>query len=299
MRKSLLIALLAFLPAAAQPPRTDSRPVPQRMQNASAPSHVYTRGDVEILTYESEEACNRLQELYHNQNSQPTPGEMAARYYLASTDGSVQPYAVRLPNSFASGRKYPLVIQLHGLNFKEVLFGSRVMYRGMAGPMWIQPDLPVIYGQCFGRPSTFYYGMGEMDVLDVIAEMKRQFPVDPDRVFIMGHSMGGAGSYTVGLHHPDMFGGIMPLDPALWIRPDEMPQVDGAASRHHVRAEALPQRPQRGRVLQERRRGHPEAIPPNSTTGSWPRAVSPPASRCPASRTTSGMSTRTPISSPS
>lgn len=224
MRNLLPIALLAFLPAAAQPPRTDSRPLPQRTQNASAPSHVYKRGDVEILTYESEESCNRLQELYRNQNSPPTPGEMTARYYLASTDGSVQPYAVRLPNGFSGGHRYPLVIQLHGLNFKEVLFGSRVMYRGMAGPMWIQPDLPVIYGQCFGRPSTFYYGMGEMDVLDVIAEMKRRFPVDPDRVFIMGHSMGGAGSYTVGLHHPDMFGGIMPIDPALWIRPDEMPK---------------------------------------------------------------------------
>ena len=88
----------------------------------------------------------------------------------------------------------------------------------MGGPQWIQSDLPVIYTHCFGRPSTFYQGMGEEDVLQVIEEVKRQFPVDPDRVFIMGHSMGGAGSYTVGLHHPDLFGGIMPLDPALWSR---------------------------------------------------------------------------------
>ena len=66
-----------------------------------------------------------------------------------------------------------------------------------------------------GRPTTFYQGMGEVDVRKVIDEAKRLFAVDPDRVFIMGHSMGGAGSYTVGLHYPDRFGGIMAGDPAM------------------------------------------------------------------------------------
>ena len=66
----------------------------------------------------------------------------------------------------------------------------------------------MIYAHCFGGPTTFYQGMGEVDVLKVIAEAKRLFSVDPEQVFIMGHSMGGAGSYTVGLHYPDRFGGI-------------------------------------------------------------------------------------------
>ena len=85
----------------------------------------------------------------------------------------------------------------------------------MGGPQWIEPDLRVIYVHCFGRPSTFYRGMGEEDVLEVIDEVKRRFPVDADRVYIMGHSMGGSGSYTVGLHYPDRFGGIMPIDAAM------------------------------------------------------------------------------------
>lgn len=110
-----------------------------------------------------------------------------------------------------------MVVQLHGLNFHEVLAGSRERYRGMER-QWIEPDLPVIFVQCFGRPSAFYQGMGEEDVLEVIDEVKRRFAVDADRVFVMGHSMGGAGSFTVGLHYPDRFGGILPMDPALWDR---------------------------------------------------------------------------------
>jgi hypothetical protein len=81
--------------------------------------------------------------------------------------------------------------------------------------MWIEADLPVIYVHCFGRPSTFYRGMGEEDVLEVIDEVQRRFPVDSDRVYIMGHSMGGSGCYEIGLHYPDRFGGIMPIDAAM------------------------------------------------------------------------------------
>jgi hypothetical protein len=47
--------------------------------------------------------------------------------------------------------------------------------------------------------------------------------VDPDRVYIMGHSMGGAGSYRIGLHNPDRFGGIGAGDPAMWAKPEIVP----------------------------------------------------------------------------
>jgi len=193
-----------------------NRPQPWWTTNASAPSHVLKRGDLEILTFETEQDYDRLQELYRqSQESQPTPGKMTTRYYRSDIDGSVQPYAVWLPRSYDRAGEYPLVVQLHGTNFKEVLSGSRLTYRGMGGPQWIEPNLPVIYAHCFGGPTTFYQGMGEVDALKVIDEAKRLFAVDPDRVFIMGHSMGGAGSCTVGLHYPDQFGGIMAGDPAM------------------------------------------------------------------------------------
>jgi endo-1,4-beta-xylanase len=199
-------------------------PVAGNWPNASARSHVFERGGVEILSFETEQDYDRLEELYRQgQSAHPSPGVTTTLYYRSKLDGSVQPYAVRLPNGYPRARSYPLVIQLHGTNFKEVLSGSRLMYRGMGGPQWIEPDLQVIYAHCFGGPTTFYIGMGEEDVLAVIAEMKRRFPVDPDRVYIMGHSMGGAGSFMVGLHYPDLFGGVSVGDAAMWSRADPVP----------------------------------------------------------------------------
>jgi enterochelin esterase-like enzyme len=218
--KTLGAGALAYYQKAigARPPDAGNWP------NASVPSHVFQRGDVEILTFETEHDYDRLQELYRQtQDTQPAPGAMATLYYRSKFDGSAQPYSMRLPKDYSRDRKYPLVIQLHGTNFHEILSGSRLNYKGMGGPQWIQPDLPVIYVQCFGGPTTFYIGMGEEDILAVIEEMEARFSVDPDRVYIMGHSMGGAGSYRVGLHFPDLFGGIAAGDPAMWARTEPGP----------------------------------------------------------------------------
>lgn len=42
-------------------------------------------------------------------------------------------------------------------------------------------------------------------------EVRRRWPVDPDRVLLLGYSMGGYGTWNVGLRHPDRFAGIAPL----------------------------------------------------------------------------------------
>jgi pimeloyl-ACP methyl ester carboxylesterase len=213
----LAILLLAAPVALGQQPKSkEAAGKGVRAQGVTAPSRVLSRGDLEIVTFETEADHDRLEELYRQgRETQPEPGTMTPRYLRSRTDNSVQPYAIRLPREFSREKTYPVVIQLHGLNFMEVLSGSRVRYQGMGGPVWIEPDLRVIYVQCFGRPSTFYRGMGEEDVLEVLDDVKSSFPVDADRVYVMGHSMGGSGSYTVGLHYPDLFGGIMPIDAAM------------------------------------------------------------------------------------
>lgn len=223
LRIIALVIVSALAVPAQKPPQVPAAPqapprggMPSMTQTASESSRALKRGDLEILTYETEQDYDRLQELYSKgQEATPAPGALTVQYFRSRTDGSVQPYALWLPRDYSRDKTYPLLIQLHGLNFKRVVAGTRLNYRGLGQAQWIEPHLPVIVAQCFGRPSTFYLGMGEEDVLEVIEQVERRFPVDRDRVFIMGHSMGGAGAYTVGLHYPDLFGGIMPLDAAM------------------------------------------------------------------------------------
>ena len=39
----------------------------------------------------------------------------------------------------------------------------------------------------------------------------RRFAVDTDRVFLSGHSMGGDAAWDIGLAHPDLWAGVIPI----------------------------------------------------------------------------------------
>lgn len=46
-------------------------------------------------------------------------------------------------------------------------------------------------------------------IADVIADCKTRFNIDPDRVILMGHSMGGFGAYHHALRQPDRFAAVI------------------------------------------------------------------------------------------
>jgi pimeloyl-ACP methyl ester carboxylesterase len=48
-------------------------------------------------------------------------------------------------------------------------------------------------------------------VLDVLVDVRKRFAVDSDRVFLAGHGQGGDMAYDVGLSHPDLFAGVIPM----------------------------------------------------------------------------------------
>ena len=49
-------------------------------------------------------------------------------------------------------------------------------------------------------------------MLEVIADVRRRYRVDPDRIYLMGHSMGGYGTNNVAMHHPDLFAAVAPAE---------------------------------------------------------------------------------------
>ncbi len=61
------------------------------------------------------------------------------------------------------------------------------------------------------KPSYRRWCLEESDdyIADVIVECKERFHIDPDRVFLMGHSMGGFGAYQAALRYPDRFAAIV------------------------------------------------------------------------------------------
>ena len=56
-----------------------------------------------------------------------------------------------------------------------------------------------------------YRGDSGQDVTDVLDVIQATYPIDSKRVYIMGHSMGGAGTVRVGFDNAERFAAMAPI----------------------------------------------------------------------------------------
>lgn len=124
-------------------------------------------------------------------------------------DGALQDYSMHVPQSYNGSRATPLVVYLHGYTGlpEEPFRNPTGLVQAIDGRGWL-------LASALGRGDWFYRGgtPGEADVLEVIADVSRHYRVDPDRIYLMGHSMGGYGTNNVAMHHPDLFAAVAPAE---------------------------------------------------------------------------------------
>ena len=150
--------------------------------------------------------------------------------YASSVDGEIMGAVLWTPpNLDLQGDPVPLLVYLHGgggtgIGYTRVANGAITRELDARGWIGIGPDGRE-WGQydqgCGWRTSAAYVdnpdpniGPGEQDILDVITWAKANFPIDEDRIYLSGFSMGGRGTYIIGLKNPDIFAAIAPMGPA-------------------------------------------------------------------------------------
>jgi dienelactone hydrolase len=165
---------------------------------------------------------------------------MMVKAYRDEFDQTLQPYALALPSGPAPAAGWPLLVSLHGAYSNHRLNLRRVFGKSNRPgendeeasrnhlPL---PEVPMIVVSPFGRGEFMgFQGLGERDVLRVLADVRRAYAVDPDRIYLTGLSMGGEGTWTIGLRHPDLFAALVPVcgvtDARQWIGADAVPYFD-------------------------------------------------------------------------
>jgi len=149
-------------------------------------------------------------------NSQRSSGTGAVRAggfvrlaWIDDVDGSPQFCRAYLPPGYDASRRWPVVIVLHGFNPENPPYVRwwSVDQRHNS----IADRHGVIVLEPHGRGNAQYLGIGERDVLHCLAEARRQFAVDEDRVYVTGESMGGHGTWAIATRHPDLFAAAAPI----------------------------------------------------------------------------------------
>ncbi|HEV7887491.1 MAG TPA: alpha/beta hydrolase-fold protein, partial [Acidimicrobiales bacterium] len=116
--------------------------------------------------------------------------------------GRVQPYAVYVPTTYDPATPTKLTWLLHSLSEQHN------QYFALA-PNWVQQsceDRGSICATTLGRgPDGWYFDEAELDFWEVWNRLASAFTLDPEKTVISGYSMGGWGTYKLGLANPDLF----------------------------------------------------------------------------------------------
>ena len=102
----------------------------------------------------------------------------------------------------------PLVIQLHGAGER----GDDLSLMDVHGFSHLlqEKDYPclVIMPQC---PKDTFWAARVESLVAFVEQLKAAYPVDPDRVYLTGLSMGGYGTWYTAMARPDLFAAIAPM----------------------------------------------------------------------------------------
>ena len=152
-------------------------------------------------------------------------GELV-KAYRAGWDGTLQPYALYVPRAYDGKNKkgsasWPLVVALHGAfsdhkhNLRRVFGLDNRPGETDAEASRNQlplPDVPAFVVSPLGRGEVMGFdGLGYDDVMRVIADVRRAYRIDPERITLTGLSMGGGGTWAIGLRHPELFAALAPV----------------------------------------------------------------------------------------
>jgi predicted esterase len=165
---------------------------------------------------------------------------MIVKAYRAEWDGTLQPYALYVPPGYDGKKALPLIVALHGA-FSDHRHNLRRVFGLENRPGETDeeasrnelplPEVPAIVVSPLGRGELMGYdGLGEEDVMRVLGDVFRAYMVDTDRITLTGLSMGGGGTWNIGLRHPELFAALAPVcgvtDVRKFIRREEAPLYD-------------------------------------------------------------------------
>jgi len=161
------------------------------------------------------------------------------RTYDFKEAGKDMEYALFVPSNYDKAKKWPLVVALHGLgsNPHQIIrypgltqqaekhgycvvapmgYNSRGWYGslGKRAARWRRPGDPENLGE-----------LSEKDVMNVLAIIRDEFPIDPNRIYLMGHSMGGGGTWHLAMKFPKIWAALAPIAPAIYSSADSLEKI--------------------------------------------------------------------------
>lgn len=168
-------------------------------------------------------------------SAQPPPTASQKRILMCGYEldaaNARMPFSLFVPDTYDHARAWPLIVDLHGAGvtpLQQMLFDGTTDFAQRDGYIVVTPmgfSTFGGWGPLRGEPKPVEtadvnpatgakwatHELSELDALTLIEKVRKTFNVDPDRIYLMGHSMGGFGTFFLGAKHNTLWAGIAPI----------------------------------------------------------------------------------------
>ncbi|RCS54425.1 hypothetical protein DTL42_04585 [Bremerella cremea] len=165
---------------------------------------LFQPNDVKAAKQTLTEGLSRAESLLEGKTPWTTQTGLVVRGYRSKIDQTVQPYGLEIPENYHFDQNDPfrLDVWLHGRGERST--EANFIAEHMRKPGQYQPANTVVLHP-FGRYCNAFKFAGEIDILEAMDDVKKNYRIDDNRVAIRGFSMGGAGCWQMAVHYPDLF----------------------------------------------------------------------------------------------
>ncbi|MBI3414490.1 MAG: prolyl oligopeptidase family serine peptidase [Verrucomicrobia bacterium] len=134
---------------------------------------------------------------------------LVVRGYVSKIDGSVQPYGLVVPASYAtnSPHQFRLDAWFHGRG--ETLSELNFLRDRQRSPGEFTPPHAFVL-HLYGRYCNANKFAGEIDFLEALEHVRHRYSIDENRVVVRGFSMGGAACWQFAVHYAGRWAAAAP-----------------------------------------------------------------------------------------
>ncbi len=132
-----------------------------------------------------------------------------------NADGTTSPYVVFVPKDYDGTKEYPTILFLHGAGeTKTEKKGGKMPVEVGLGPAIKkrEKDFPFLVvipqAEGFGWSAESKNAKRALAMLD---EVQKEYKTDAKRQYLTGLSMGGMGTWSIAMAHPNRFAAIVPI----------------------------------------------------------------------------------------
>lgn len=146
-------------------------------------------------------------------------------FTYSESGGDTMPYRLFIPKNLVKGKKYPLIIHFHGAgsrgdnNLKQISWAKPFAEKQIqekypcfilapqcpASKRWVDTDWKLLSHKMPSLTSEMRLAM------EIITKVISENPIDTNRIYLTGQSMGGFAVWDILCRQPEMFAAAVPV----------------------------------------------------------------------------------------